>query len=104
LPGWAACALFLSYAAKILIDVITQENLTGRRYGILFNLTVPAIAAETLVPVVVWAVRAWMKKYWGIIGRVHYTLVVPAGLAFLWWLNYYGLLFLHLKYREKNLP
>ena len=56
------------------------------------------------MPVVVWAVRAWMKKYWGIIGRVHYTLVVPAGLAFLWWLNYYGLLFLHLKYREKNLP
>jgi hypothetical protein len=89
--------LFLSYAAKIVIDVITQENLTGRRHGMLFNLAVPLIAAGTLVPVMVWAVRACMKKYWGITGRVHYTLVVPAGLAFLWWLNHYDLFFLHFK-------
>ena len=92
LLGWAACALFLSFAAKIAIDVITQENLTGGRHAMLFNHAVPLIAAGTLVPVMAWAVWAWTKEWWGIIGRVHYTLVVPAGLALLWWLNHYDLL------------
>ena len=63
----------------------------------LFNLAVPLIAAGTLVPVMVCAVQAWMKKCWGIIGRVHYTLVGLAGLALQWWLNHYDLLFLGFK-------
>ena len=35
---------------------------------------------------------AWKDGYWGIAGRVHYTLVVLALLSFIWWLNNWNLL------------
>ncbi len=37
-------------------------------------------------------VLAWKKSFWGIAGRVHYTLVTVAALAFVWFLNYWNLL------------
>jgi hypothetical protein len=37
-------------------------------------------------------VPAWMRHYWGVAARVHYTLVVLAGLAFVWFLYYWNLL------------
>ena len=37
-------------------------------------------------------VPAWRRRYWGMAGRVHYTLVVLAGLAFVWFLYYWNLL------------
>ena len=37
-------------------------------------------------------VLAWRDGYWGIAGRVHYTLVVVALLSFVWWLNNWNLL------------
>jgi hypothetical protein len=33
-----------------------------------------------------------MRHYWGLAARVHYTLVVLAGLAFVWFLYYWNLL------------
>jgi CubicO group peptidase (beta-lactamase class C family) len=38
------------------------------------------------------AVPVWMRRYWGLAGRVHYTLVALAGLAFVWFLYYWNLL------------
>jgi hypothetical protein len=37
-------------------------------------------------------VAVWIRRYWGLAGRVHYTLVVLAGLAFVWFLYYWNLL------------
>ena len=51
-----------------------------------FLIVVLAAGASTLT------VRAWMRHYWGVAARVHYTLVVLAGLAFVWFLYYWNLL------------
>jgi hypothetical protein len=57
-----------------------------------------AVGALSLLIVVLVAgalaltVPAWIRRYWGVAGRVHYTLVALAGLAFVWFLYYWNLL------------
>jgi hypothetical protein len=55
-------------------------------------LVLPMLAALLTVGVLVLTVLAWKDGYWGIAGRVHYTLVTVAALAFLWSLNFMNLL------------
>lgn len=40
----------------------------------------------------VFAVLAWKEGYWSAWGRIHYTALAVATLAFIWWLNYWNLL------------
>ena len=40
----------------------------------------------------VFAVLAWKDGYWSVWGRIHYTVLAVAALAFVWWLNYWNLL------------
>jgi CubicO group peptidase (beta-lactamase class C family) len=39
----------------------------------------------------VFAVLAWKESYWSVWGRIHYTALAAATLAFIWWLNYWNL-------------
>ena len=55
-------------------------------------LAFPVLATVLTVGAVVFTVLAWRNKYWGLLGRVHYTLVALAALTFAWWLNYWNLL------------
>lgn len=56
-------------------------------------LLVIAIMASVLaVGVLVFAILAWIKKYWFSCARLHYTLVLAAALAFIWFLHYWNLL------------
>lgn len=55
-------------------------------------LVLPLAAALGGLPVLVFAARAWIGRWWTWCDRVHYTLV-PAALAlFLWFLNFWNLL------------
>jgi hypothetical protein len=40
------------------------------------------------------AIIAWWKGWWSRIGRLHYTLIALAGLAFTWFLAYWSVLML----------
>jgi CubicO group peptidase (beta-lactamase class C family) len=51
-------------------------------------LPIAVLALGTLAFTVV----AWRRRYWGVAGRVHYTLVALAGLAFVWFMYYWNLL------------
>jgi hypothetical protein len=42
------------------------------------------------------SVVSWKQRYWGLAGRLHYTLVVLAGAAFVWFLYTWNLLGYHL--------
>jgi CubicO group peptidase (beta-lactamase class C family) len=53
-------------------------------------LAIAIIAAVLAVAVVVLAVVAWVKRFWRVPGRVHYTLVAAAAAAFVLWLNYWN--------------
>jgi uncharacterized membrane protein len=56
-----------------------------------------AVGALSLLIVVLVAgastlsVPVWIRRYWSVAGRVHFTLVVLAGLAFVWVLYYWNL-------------
>jgi CubicO group peptidase (beta-lactamase class C family) len=55
-------------------------------------LAVALIAAILALGSTAFAALAWKNGYWGLSGRIHYTLVVLALLAFVWWLNNWNLL------------
>jgi CubicO group peptidase (beta-lactamase class C family) len=50
------------------------------------------LSALLTVGAVVYAVRAWKDRYWGVVFRVYYTLVTVAAVAFVWFLNQWNLL------------
>ncbi|WP_440945255.1 serine hydrolase domain-containing protein [Methanosarcina sp. T3] len=55
-------------------------------------LAIALIAAILALGSVVFAVLAWKDNYWSYPERIHYSLVVMALLAFVWWLNNWNLL------------
>ena len=55
-------------------------------------LALPVLAAALTVAAGVYTVLAWKDGFWGLAGRVHYTLVTIAAVAFVWFLNYWNLL------------
>ncbi len=55
-------------------------------------LAIALIAAFLSLGSIVFAALAWMKGYWSLPDRLHYTLVVLALLSFVWWLNNWNLL------------
>jgi CubicO group peptidase (beta-lactamase class C family) len=58
-------------------------------------LILPILSALLTIGALFFAYVAWKNKYWTVCGRVHYTLVVLASLAFLWFLAYWNLLGFH---------
>jgi CubicO group peptidase (beta-lactamase class C family) len=59
-------------------------------YKIVLGLGV--VAAVLTVGALLYSALAWKNSYWGIVARVHYTLVTVAAVAFVWFLNYWNLL------------
>jgi len=57
-----------------------------------FVLGLGVLSAVLTVGALVYTVLAWKKGYWGITGRLYYTLVTVAAVAFVWFLNYWNLL------------
>jgi CubicO group peptidase (beta-lactamase class C family) len=57
-----------------------------------YLLVLPLVAAVLTIAAIGFTVLAWKNRYWGVAGRVYYTLVTVAALAFIWWLNYWNLL------------
>jgi len=50
-------------------------------------LTLPVIVLVLTVAAILFAVPAWRSAYWTLPHRVHYTAVVGALIAMLWWVN-----------------
>ena len=50
------------------------------------------LSALLTVAALVYTVLAWKDRYWGITGRMYYTLVTVAAVAYVWFLNYWNLL------------
>jgi hypothetical protein len=50
------------------------------------------IAALLGIGVLFFMVKAWVKGYWTRCQHIHYTLIVVAAIAFVWFPNYWNLL------------
>jgi len=55
------------------------------------SLGLGVLAAVLTIGALAYTVLAWKDSYWGITGRLYYTLVTIASVAFVWFLNYWNL-------------
>jgi CubicO group peptidase (beta-lactamase class C family) len=76
--------------------IMTLNNMVALLTGEAPLLSIlPAISiviALLAVGMVVFTVLAWKNRYWGVAGRIHYTLVTLAAAAFVWFLYFWNLL------------
>jgi len=89
-------ALYVLFLVGIWVIVLSGGIYSTILYGVPpllpFVLLLPLVAAVLTIAALGFTVLAWKNRYWGVAGRVHYTLVTLAALAFIWWLNYWNLL------------
>ncbi len=91
--GGAGMLNLMFLVGLVVLSSISQTELIYTIPSSLIVLfTMSLIAAILGFGSAVFAVRAWKNGYWSLKGRVHYTLVVLALLAFIWWLNNWNLL------------
>jgi len=89
---WVAGGMSALYVLFLIGMVIVLSNTTSPMYGVPpllpFVLVLPLLAAVLTIAALGFTVLAWKNRYWGVVGRVHYTLVTLAALAFIWFLDY----------------
>jgi len=92
---WAlggAAVLSLSFVVFFVVATDGNTVVTGEAplLNVLGFISIPL--AVLTIGAVVFTVLAWKNHYWDIAGRVYYTLVMLAAVAFVWFLNYWNLL------------
>ncbi len=100
LARWVSLlVVFLDFAALLgflAISLFSNELMTMIVYGqtstINIILTAWLLAAVLTIALAAMTVLVWRKGFWGVMSRIHYTLVTLAALAFVWFLNYWNLL------------
>lgn len=92
----AGGASMLNLLFLIGLAVVSSMFLTLLLYSIpsslIAFLVIAIIAAIMALASAAFAALAWKNGYWSTSGRLHYTIVVIALLAFIWWLNNWNLL------------
>jgi len=78
------------FLAKHVID--RTEMIYGYPSGIKTLLVLPLVALVLLIASIIFMFLAWVKKYWSGCARIHYTLIVLAGIVFAWFLNFWNLI------------
>lgn len=98
---WIAgsAAVLMLLFMLLLTTAMNRTNLIDRFFTsipvpppLILLLVLPVIAAALTLLVIPFNVLAWLKRYWGFVNRIHYTLVAAALIAFIWWLDFYNLL------------
>jgi len=93
ITAWIVSGLFMVFIVGIAIAFRDPIEIVFGIPPLLRNvLLLPLVAAVLMVGVVLFTLLSWKRGYWRFFGRVHYLLVMLAGLAFLWLLNYWNLL------------
>lgn len=92
----AGGASMLNLLFIIGLLAVSSMYLTSLIYSIspqlIALLAIAIIAAIMALASAVFTALAWKNGYWTIAGRLHFTLVVIALFAFIWWLNNWNLL------------
>jgi len=85
--------LYLIFFIGILM---TAQNQMALIFGVPSSfkilLALPLIASALTLFGILFLVIVWIKKYWDWCSRLHYTLIILASIATLWFLNYWNLL------------
>jgi uncharacterized membrane protein YuzA (DUF378 family) len=93
-----ASVLFLAFfgaISSLAADEAIVNNLMYNAsvpFSIVAALFLPLIGITLTFGAVAFTVLAWVKGYWNVWDRLHYTVVTAAALAFIAWLNYWNLI------------
>ena len=92
--AWAVCALDLLFVtgAALVFSNLEETLAYGASPLLITILTLPLLSAAFTVGVLVYALLAWKRGYWGVFGRLHYSLVALSALTLVVLLAYYNLL------------
>lgn len=92
--AWLVSILNLAFLLGLILTLssLQEEFLYGVPRLVIALLILPLAATALTAGVVGYAVLAWKHRYWGLAGRVHYSLVALAAVAFIWFLNHWNLL------------
>ena len=88
----ALSALGLAFLIGFIVLVTNPETFLGLPSWAQYLFLLPWIIAVLAIGMVFFTILIWMRRYLSIPGRIHYTLVMLAALAFIWWLAYWNLL------------
>ncbi|MBN1225272.1 MAG: beta-lactamase family protein [Candidatus Aminicenantes bacterium] len=85
--------LYLAFFIGIFISISDEMALLfGIPAQVKILLAFPLVSALLTLFALLFMMLAWAKKYWSWCARFHYTLVVLASIAMLWFLNFWNLL------------
>ncbi len=93
---WTAGGLSVLYLVFFIGIAVTVSDVMKLLFGVPTEvkilLALPLVSALLTIPAIVFMIRSWIRKYWTRCGRLHYTLIVLASIAVLWFLNFWNLL------------
>jgi len=92
LCAWCLGLLNVVFVVAVMRFFDPMGAFFGLSAGLKAALVIPIITTVLAVAVGVLAVVAWARGFWRVRGRIHYTLVAAAAVAFVLWLNYWNLL------------
>jgi hypothetical protein len=93
---WARRLLLASVWLGVLfipaLIVFQGGYLYGETLALNLVLALPVLMLLPTVGAMLLAVPAWKERWWSLGGRIHYSLVVLAAFAYLWFLNFWNML------------
>jgi CubicO group peptidase (beta-lactamase class C family) len=93
---WIAGVMSVLFMLFVLGMVGTLSDQMNIMFGVppllKILLVLPLMSVVLAIGTLIVAFLAWKNKYWSGCERLHYTLIVLAALAFIWFLNYWNLL------------
>ena len=91
--GWATCVAIVALVGVSMVPLSEPEEIA---YGIpplvARLLSATPVAAGLVGVMLLLTFVAWRNRYWRFSGRLHYTAVALAGVAFVWFLWHWNLL------------
>ena len=90
----AVAALSLTFLVGISVALSNAVSVLGLGASPLLvgTLAVPILISVLTVGVLVYAALAWARGFWGLLGRLQYSLVALSALTFVALLGYYNLI------------
>jgi hypothetical protein len=90
--AWGVSALGLLFAIAFLITSVGPHIAHGIPPATKPLLLIPIIMSVLIVAMITFTVVVWARHDWSLAGRVYYSLVTVASVAFIWFLNSWNLL------------
>lgn len=91
--AWLLSALSIGFLGGMLIAMMDPDQVVfGLSPTVKALLVMAPVCAVLAALAVLCCLVAWIRGYWRLTGRIHYTLVALAGIGFTWFLYYWNLL------------